>query len=229
MQSSPSIAIGDVSIVLLGHFNPMIFSAFWLAENNLVQDRDAVKTEVMHADLTAFQIGSGISVRVEKGKFWALSQRQPWVQLSDFIVGTFHDLLNHTPIHQMGINRQVHVRLPTQEHVDRIGQALAPREPWGAWGRSIDTENSDGKGGMRRITMEERPADRKVGHFQCTVEPSSKIKDGIYIGTNDHYAVSDIESSSGSREMIDHLISGFEASIAKADALIEVVASIGDE
>src|ERR1700677_1725949 len=108
------------------------------------------------------------------------------VVIADLASRIFGDLLPHTPIGQLGINRSVHFNAGTQTERNRIGRLLAPLEPWGSWGAEmIDTETVESNCGLRALTIiQQGRKDRKFGHIQTTVEPSliiSQGRTGIYM------------------------------------------------
>ena len=68
---------------------------------------------------------------------------------------TFGELLPHTPLQQMGINRQVHFGVGSEEIRNRIGRTLAPTAPWGEWGAKIASSSPELRGGFASLTMQE--------------------------------------------------------------------------
>ena len=75
---------------------------------------------------------------------------------------------------------------------------------------------------MRRIDLEGRSA---ADHVDVTVEPSNKVGDGVdgvYVGVNDHYAVSESDVVR-SEPVVALLEENFETSLATSDALIDHV------
>ena len=58
----------------------------------------------------------------------------------DFLERTFGEFLPHTPIFRMGINRQVHFTVGSEDARNEIGLKLAPHEPWGEWADALDRQ-----------------------------------------------------------------------------------------
>src|SRR5262249_20372239 len=129
--------LGACSIVLLGHFNPLIFSPLWFAQNKIVSETQAADAEVtvINPQINICKIGK-FQIQVDFDRFAADTAEAPWIDLSDFVTRTF-GLLIHTPVNQMGINRFVHFSVGNEETRNRIGNLLAPLEPWGEWGKEI--------------------------------------------------------------------------------------------
>ena len=112
-----------------------------------------------------------------------LSARTTQIQhldtLRGLVLGTF-SLLRHTPVTQMGINRQAHFRSASEEEWHKLGHHLAPQEPWTGLLE---------KPGMRRLQMQGQRTDEYRGRITVVVEPSLRVKPGfgVYFEVNDHY------------------------------------------
>ena len=169
--------LGGCSIVLLGSFNPAIFSPDWLERYGVITRRELEAAEIgmIHPELAAFTVGTKV-MQVELGRFSVETAEAPWVSLSDFVVKIFGELLSHTPISRIGINRMVHFGVETEENRNRIGKMLAPTAPWGEWGKIIDDSPRERRGGFRRLVMQEPETKASdIGSIQATVEPSTRI------------------------------------------------------
>jgi hypothetical protein len=226
--------ISGVSIVLVGHFNPAIFSPAWLAKNYLITDKVAEDTEVqiIHPQVTRLSI-PGIDLQVEVGKFSATTSEAPYVALRDFTVQLFGSCLPHTPINMLGINRDVHFRVGSRGAVDQIGHRLGPPEAWGEWAPRLRAGEGEKHGGLFSITMQEKDlSDRPAGHRQATVQPSQRIEDGtgIFVQVNDHYVFgADKEMPAGAESVIPALEAGFDDSIRNSEWVINQVMGIAHD
>src|SRR5688500_4623204 len=108
--------ISGSSIVLRGSFNPTIFQPSWLARYNLIstQEADAAQVKVVHSEVSHFETESSV-IQVTKDRFAAATKASVhWVPLADLVVGTF-SILEHTPVTAMGINRQMHFEVSSEE------------------------------------------------------------------------------------------------------------------
>src|SRR3989337_289929 len=125
----------NVSIVLVGSLNAAIFHPVLFVANDLFSKEilESSKVELVHHQLTAFNIGDWLNIRVEPSRFIAETSDPPFVRLSDLVVRTFGEVLTHTPISMLGINRRVHFSVGDEATRNRIGQILAPQEAWGEW------------------------------------------------------------------------------------------------
>ena len=227
MRVDPEIS--GVSVVLLGNFNPAIFTPAWFALHDLLprQATDNAELQVAHPGLTLFST-EWLHLNIMTDRFEASTQRDPYVRVRDLLVRVFKEHLHHTPLKAFGINRDVHFRVADQVERDRIGRLLAPAEPWGPWKDELGLGGD--YGGMISLTMAQtRPEGRPPGgQVNVTVEPSSRIADGrsgIYVRVNDHYAIGsdDIE---GREELMGFLEDGFELSIQRSDSIIDYIMSL---
>ena len=226
--------ISAVSIVFLGSFNPKIFSPDWFARHDLITglEADEAKVGLIHPDVTQFKT-TNFSVGVESEKFVMSTSQVPYVRIKDLVVKVFGGLLIHTPLGQLGINRDVHVNLGDQRLRDKIGYTLAPPDAWGAWGKHIlePTKEARRHGGMLSVTMQDRNVtDRAAGYRQATVQPSRRIpkETGIFIQVNDHYELEEGKHATDASEMISYLDKNFDQSMRDAEFIIDEVVKLKD-
>jgi hypothetical protein len=213
----------STSIVLLGSFNPSIFSPAWFGRYGLLSDQEVASAAVglIHPDITIFEV-DWLSIRVEPQRFQALTRVSP-IQIRDIVLKTFKDYLMHTPIHSMGVNRQAHFKFRNLEQRMHLGRAMAPLAPWGPWGQDID--KGEVPGGLASLTMQQpRPSGPK-GFLQITVQPSNSVprKLGVFFQVNDHYEVASRDNLTGSEEIMEILDSQFQRSLARAEEILDQV------
>lgn len=219
----------SVAIVLVGHFNPAIFQPQWFGHHGLVspEEADDAHIEIIHPEVSKFQVAL-FEFSVEKNRLVAGLSSPPFVTVADLIERAFGEFLPHTPIALMGINRHVHIDVESEYARNEIGKRLAPHESWGDWRHALERPIPN-RGGLRSLTMEERGLDdRPDGHFQVKVEPSLKIKDnrGIYVSTNDHFQIGEPENVEGCGEILDLLHNRFEASMDRAERMVDQIISL---
>jgi hypothetical protein len=224
----------NVSIVLIGSLNAAIFHPSWFVANNILRkdDIEDAKVDFVHSALAVFKIGDWLSVRVEQNRFIAETSEPPFIRINDFVVKTFKEVLVHTPLFQIGINRQVHFSVGDEETRNKIGKKLAPQEAWGEWASDIAGKKDNKHGGMMSLTMQQADLDdRSVGAIQARVEPSMLIKNrtGIFVGVNDHYEIAEQGHSGGSAEIMDILVKQFDASIKRSEWIIDQVMNLKDK
>ena len=228
MRIEPEIA--DVSLVLLGKFNPAIFTPAWFGWREFLSERivRTAELKIAQPQITVFQ-ADWLNLEVIPERFSISTTQSPYVRLSDLACRIFREELFNTPLQAVGINRRVHFLVRNFSERDKIGRQLAPIEPWGEWSRDLEP---DGKhGGMTSLTMTQvnlpgRPAGGKIS---VTVEPSSRVGDGergIYIQVNDHYAAEDADAPTTTRDIVNMLERNFDGSIRRAEQVIDHVMSL---
>jgi hypothetical protein len=231
MRIAPEIS--SASIVLVGSFNPPIFHPAWFAKNGLItdQENENAEIEIIHQEITLFRL-EWLSIRIEPQRFIVETQQAPFIRLSDLVVKTFKECLNHTPISKLGINRMVHFSVGSEEMRNRIGKTLAPHEPWGEWAAAITGKSAGKRGGLRSLIMEQQDLDdRAKGHIQAHLEPSLQIKFGVGISirVNDHYEVENPEQTQGCEELIGLLESRFDTSIKRSEWIIDQIMALKEK
>ena len=221
--------ISGVSIVLVGKFNPAIFTPAWFALHDLLPAGVAENAalQVAHQQITAFKTDwLHFEVTLDVCKFETV--QAPHIRVADLAIRTFREHLNHTPLTALGINRDVHFRVGEAAERDRIGRTLVPVEPWGPWRDELELDGEHS--GMTSVTMSQlRPAERPDGGgINIKVEPSKRIKErrlGVYVNVNDHYdAVPD--SPDANARLMQLLQDNFENSIQRSANIIDHIMSL---
>lgn len=227
MRIEPEIS--GVSVVLLGDFNPAIFTPAWFALHGLLPESvaDSADLRVAHQQVTEFA-AEWLRLQVTAERFCVETSQAPYVRLCDLVARTFEEYLHHTPLRAFGINRDVHFRVQDLSERDRIGRTLAPVEPWGAWGQDLGLDER--QGGMTSLTMtrlnpEGRP---NGGQINVTVEPSHRIgegRTGVYVRVNDHYAVDNAELGTAER-LMELFEDNFDKSLKRSNDIIDHIMSL---
>lgn len=221
--------IGGVAIVLRGNFNPSIFQPFWMSRQGLISDEAAAAAtvSVIHAEISHFAIESEFILNVQADRFQISRATAPLVAASDLCARIFGDILPHTPITQIGINRSVHFSVGSMQERDRIGKLIAPQDPWGEFSEGFDSDDPTITGGLQTMTMiNKKVSDRESGYIQARVEPSQAIgkgQTGIFMEINDHYQ---LKSSTDALDAMIILHERFDESIVRADRIIDRIMSL---
>lgn len=210
---TPQPALQGHSIVLVGNFTPTILQPAWFAAEELIRKQEAEEASFVigHPDLLIFTL-EWLRIEVTRERFIAETTMEPYDEvLRDLVLGTFR-LLSHTPIRLMGINRQMHFRMHSEEEWHQAGHKLAPKDIWDKILQSADT---------RSITIEEsQRRDGLIGYIRVTVEPSVKITPGIFIRVNDHFEVNDPQSTLGNNEIMNILESRWSESYKRSEEIM---------
>ena len=224
--------IDGVGIVLLGDFNPAIFSPAWFALHGLLPRgaTDGANVQIVCPQVTVFTF-DWLHLEVRGDLFLAETVQAPHIRPRDLVLRTFKERVPHTPLRVLGINRHVHFRVRNPAERDRIGRTLAPVEPWGAWGQGLELDSEHG--GMTSLTMSQnKPEGRSADdQINITVEPSTRIDDkrlGVYVRVNDHYTAGDGGLEAGERLMA-LLENDFEMSLEHSKGIVDHVMSLAND
>lgn len=212
----PKPELEDVSIVLVGSFNPAIFHPVWFAREKLIQqeESDRADIKIVSPEVSVFSIG-WLAIEVTLDRFAArTSQIQHIEPLRDLVRGTF-GLLRHTPVRQMGLNRQAQYRSPSEDAWHQLGHRLAPKGPWAGLLE---------KPGMRRVQMQGQRPDTYKGRITVAVEPSLKLKPfGAYIEVNDHYENDEETKGNECDRMMDILVTSWQTSLDRSLCIMQTL------
>jgi hypothetical protein len=174
-----SCELEGASVVLLGNFNPAIFQPQWFARQSLIRpsEADAAEIQVIAPPITSFKL-DWLVIQVTAQKFIATTADMGHLApLLELVLGTF-DSLQHTPVQQMGLNRDMHYRAPSVELWHSIGHKLAPKESWQGLIESP---------GMETIQISGKRSGSDALKLTVTIQPSIRVQPGVYFGTNEHF------------------------------------------
>lgn len=225
----------EVAIVLLGSFNPRIFHPAWLAMNKLISSDDAnnADLEIAHKDITHFK-ASGMTFTVETGRFSILCAEAIKGKIFDLVLSCFGELLPHTPIHSLGINRMLHFPCKNEPSRHALGKRLAPYEPWGEWGKEIEErDTATNHGGMMRLSLRQQPLDNGLnGYVQAEVRPSQIIKEGlgVAIDVNNHFVlVDDPDAAVGAVGAVSLIEEHWDRALQQGEKIISGLMAVAKE
>jgi hypothetical protein len=199
----PVPEIDGASIVILGSFNPGIFHPIWFKVNNLIrsQEADNADLKVVVPDVAEFSV-DWFSMNVLRDRFQIrTTDSAHFGPIKDLVLGAFH-ILEHTPVKQIGMNRDMHFNMESEENWHALGHLLAPKEHW----RDIMNQT-----GLTSITMED-PRSEPKGHVRVKVEPSQRIHPGVYFNVNNHYVIEE----DGIKKMLEILQERWEDDMSAA-------------
>ncbi len=227
MRIEPEISAA--AVVVLGDFNPAIFTPAWFALHGLLPEGVAESADLRVASQHVTEFATEwLRLQVTDERFIVETWQAPHVRLCDLVARTFKEYLHHTPVTALGINRDVHFRVRDFSERDRIGRTLAPIEPWGTWGRDLGPDGRDG--GMTSLTMTQvNPGGRPDGgQINVTVEPSHRVgegRNGVHVRVNDHYAIDGTQLGTAER-LMKLFEANFEESLARSNAIIDHIMSL---
>jgi hypothetical protein len=190
-NSTPTVQQDGAQIVVLGSFTPAIFSPAWLSAQRVIGDDEVADAEVqvIMPRLAAFRVG-WLQCQVQDDRMsLATVDPQEFGTLRD-AASAILTILSHTPISMMGLNRDIHVSIPDADSWHRIGDVLAPKEPW---------ESSLQLPGMRDVSVQGVREDDFAGSVNVSVQPSTLVIPGVYVNWNDHYVLRHVDSQPKNR------------------------------
>lgn len=176
---NPEISGG--SIVLLGSFNPKIFQPEWFGRQNLIPQEEVEQAEIKFINPQYCQFETErFALQVTSERFLAASKgNTDAILLRDLVLGTFF-VLEHTPSTAIGLNRHMHFQMASEEAWHRVGDKLAPKDGWSG-------VIEDGRPGMQSLDILTPKSEPPGAMMLVRVQPSLKIKPGVYFETNEHY------------------------------------------
>jgi hypothetical protein len=209
----------NVSVVLAGTFNPLMFHPNWFGHNEIISmvETEAVLSNqnspcIISPNVTIFST-SQLQIQVQVDRFSVTAIKEPFNMVKDIIKKTFEGL-NATPIMAMGINTSAHFKMPNVSKYQEFADRLSPKDIWkDLLGDNVSGDNRTG--GLLQMIMQNKK-DNPKGLINVIVEPSIRFKPGIYINCNDHYI---FDENTDAEEVIDILEQNFDSSMAKSLAI----------
>ena len=128
--------------------------------------------------------------------------------LRDLVLGTFR-ILEHTPVEKMGINRHMHYRVTPDDKYVAFGHFLVPKQPWAIL--EDPRTMSVSVAGLQR-----RGSDSVK--LTVKVEPSVRVRPGVFISTNEHY---ESETPEGTAILLASLERNWDAAMLNAKKIAE--------
>ncbi len=172
--------IEAVNAVLVATLEPAEFQPSWFAAENIVfrkEELASAKIDVIFRDAVSFSVDA-LRVDVTRERFAAYATKHSAYELlRDLVVSTFR-LRSTTPVRAMGLNREFHFRMPTEDAAHAVGHTLAPKKPWAG---ILDEP------GLRSLQMQGKRPDSRNGYVLVRLDPSPEIVPGIYVHVNDHF------------------------------------------
>jgi hypothetical protein len=187
------LEVNSASIVLMGSFNPAIFQPEWFVRQNLLPAEEGEKAEVkvITPQVSEFRTERFI-IQVTLDRFAALTKpdANP-APLRDLVAGTFFTL-EHTPLKALGLNRDMHFALPSEDAWNQVGDKLVPKDVW--------KQKLQGHVGMQSLVVQAgvpgfSDETQKEVRLSVRVDPSIPVKFGVYFQVNEHHEAPKIGAS----------------------------------
>ena len=121
----------------------------------------------------------------------------------------------------MGINREFHFDLVSEDSWNGLGHRLVPKQDWNPLLKSP---------GMRNLVVEGLRPDDLKGYLRVMVEPSTQIKYGVYIQVNDHYILKEDEKDVGGVDRARVVLSErWNESMTRSSEIAQAIAKLGEK
>jgi hypothetical protein len=171
-----------LDVVMLGSFNPAIFHPQWFLRQQLIGNEEALDgvVKVVSTEVTEVSFGGLTIVCLHQSLVISTANVAYSTKLFD-LIDNMLKLLPHIPMRACGINPSVHYRVQSINYWHKIGHSLAPKDL--IW-KPLFPEP-----GMQSLTIKAMRPDKKPGHINITVEPSTLVNPGLYVKTNTHFDV----------------------------------------
>ena len=204
--------IYSLSIVLIGNFNPVIISPFWLASKGLIREIEAetARVDVIHSEVTKFEL-DWFSFESTQARIDFKTNRESHFNiLRDLIISIF-ELLKETPISAIGINHLCHYSLKTFEEYRNFGYWFSPVKEFS----EVMHEPK-----MLSVQYVESNSDDN-GSLKLSITPSDLIPDNksVLINCNHHFQI----TKKDAKGMLAVLINNWDDSFMKTDKLIDLL------
>ncbi|MBG7610662.1 hypothetical protein IU405_00180, partial [Polaribacter sp. BAL334] len=123
--------IKNLSIVLVGRFNPPIITPAWLALKGLVRESEIENADVkiIHSEISHF-ILSFVELNVTSEKMILYCENEADFELVKDLAVSVLNYLKETPITAIGLNNTTHFAFSKEEEYINFGNWLAPHKIW---------------------------------------------------------------------------------------------------
>lgn len=123
--------IKNLSIVLVGQFNPSIITPHWLSTKKSIRESEADNAEIkiIHPEISEFKL-SFAEIHVTQDKFIINCNNEADFDLAKDLVISIFNFLNETPVSGIGLNHIIHFSFPNAKLYNNFGNWLAPHHIW---------------------------------------------------------------------------------------------------
>lgn len=217
------LKIKELAIVLVGHFNPIIYHPHWMARKDLVSstEADAAKIKINHPEVSEFEF-EYCSLQVLKNRFTATSAQETHFKKVKDLVRSILDCLPECPIAQVGINLHHHYDFEKKKPYVDFGHKIVPKEA--LWKTVLDNP------GVLNIAIKGDRDDDYLGYRAVYMNVSNKVQPyGVRIHVNDHYELYSAREtrSIDSLKAIELLDDVFISSTQKSEEIIKRIHEYG--
>ncbi len=126
---------------------------------------------------------NNMSIKIENNRFTVSANKEPFIEIKDFIVNTFNNL-GSFQIDAYGFNFSAHYHIDSLHEYQMIGDKLAPKKYWkDLLGNEV--VGDERKSGLTSIRIS-KVFDENHS-LMIELQPSVYVKNGVFISANDHH------------------------------------------
>ncbi len=124
----------ELSIVMVGEFNPVIINPNWLVGKKLISELDAreaaeERSYITHPEVSQFKLPY-CNIQTLQDRYTATSTQEGYFEKLHELTTAIFNFLKETPVYKMGINTTCHYEFGSNDDWNRFGDMLAPKEAW---------------------------------------------------------------------------------------------------
>lgn len=207
--------IYTLGIVLLGDFNPVIITPYWLSSKSIIRETEAdtAKVEIIHSDITRFET-DWLIVEASKNRIDFTTKREShFSALKDLVVSVF-TLLKETPIKAIGINHLCHYSFRDIIEYENFGYWLSPAK---------ELAEILNKPKLNLIQFIETTGEKKEdGRIQLAIAPSDLVLDSKSVVFNANHHFNNLKGTSA-KSILELLNSKWDFSFKKVNELNQLI------
>ncbi|HEV2631328.1 MAG TPA: hypothetical protein VGV41_22115 [Pseudolabrys sp.] len=170
------------NVVFVGPCDPASFQPKNLTEQGLITEADAaqLRYDILSADITVLRL-PWIQIVAETTKLVASTTLETPLgePMRDFVLA-YCDALTNKSFTALGINHSLHFGIADEQGWHKIGNTLVPKDH--VWSATMTAP------GMASVAVQGKRLDSDLlGALTVRVEPSVRVKPGVYVNMNDHF------------------------------------------
>jgi hypothetical protein len=223
---SAEVRLATTSIVVIGKFNPAVLHPYWFASRELLppeqlaEARDTV--QAVMSDVMMFEAGWLTFQAVPNRLSFTSKESASHLELRDLAIGTL-SLLGDDPVTALGLNRDAHYRMGTEEEWHEVGDRFVPNEPW-------EELTGGQRAGLRQLVVQvtregiehTKEAVSEHGATYVTLAPSIEPQTqpyGLFVGINDHFQLGTETEPRSAGEVGETLAQEWEPARKRANSI----------
>lgn len=207
--------IYTLGIVLVGNFNPVIITPYWLSSKGIIREAEAetAKVHIIHPDITRFET-DWLSFEATQTRLDFKTNRESHFSILRDLILSIFECLKETPISACGINHLCHYALRDIEEYHNFGYWLSPV-----------LQLRDGLHEPKVLKVEyletKDPENTENGYIRMFIQPSDLIQDNksVLIHCNHHFD----NLKSDAKSMMLSITSKWEYSFTKTNNVINIL------